>query len=184
MKGGRAHMKRSKILAAALLGAVIALLSIVGVSPAEAQDPYAPGSTTTSSGGTTTEPEIPTVTVVRGETIDIAGEACAPGSEVIVTWDDGTVLDTLTADENGDFVATITIPSNATLGVHLVTATCGDVEQFINVDVLAENVDNVDSGTLPRTGSSSNTGPLVGIGAAALVLGGAFVYGARRPRQA
>ena len=67
--------------------------------------------------------------------------------------------------------------------VHLVTATCGDVEQFLNVNVLAETVNNVDDGTLARTGSS-NTGPLIGIGAAAVVLGGAFLYGARRPRQA
>ena len=81
-----------------------------------------------------------------------------------------------------DFVADITVPSNATLGVHLVTATCGDVEQFINVNVLAETVNNVDNGTLPRTGS--DTMPLVAIGAAALVLGGAFLYGARRPRNA
>ena len=51
------------------------------------------------------------------------------------------------------------------------------------MNVLAESVNNVDDGTLARTGSS-NTGPLIGIGAAAVVLGGAFLYGARRPRQA
>ena len=83
------------------------------------------------------------------------------------------------------FVTTITIPSTSTLGEHLVTATCGDVQQFIKVNVLAEQVNNttpgVSGGTLPRTGSS-NTGPLVGIGAAAMVLGAAFVYGSRRPR--
>ena len=117
------------------------------------------------------------------EAITVDGEACAPVATVTVTWDDGTVLGTFTADENGDFTTTITIPMDATLGIHLVTATCGDVEQFINVNVLADTVDNVDEGTLARTGSS-NTGPLVGIGAAALVLGGAFLYGARRPRQA
>ena len=94
-----------------------------------------------------------------------------------------TLYDFVEAD-NGDFVTTITIPSDASLGVHLVTATCGDVEQYLEVNVLAETVDNVDSGTLARTGSST-TGPLVGVGAAALILGGAFLYGARRnPRQA
>ena len=178
-------MIRSKVKAAVLAGAFVALgLTAIGGSPASAQDcGYGGCTTTTTASSSTTTPEIPTVTVVRGETIDVTGEGCAPGAEVVVTWDDGTVLGTFTADENGDFVTTITIPTNATLGVHLVTATCGDVEQFLNVNVLAETVNNVDNGTLARTGSS-NTGPLIGIGAAAVVLGGAFLYGARRPRQA
>jgi LPXTG-motif cell wall-anchored protein len=161
-----------------------ALLVLVAGSAAGAQDdPYAPGSTTTTTGGstTTTTSEIPTVTVVRGESIDVSGQACAPGATVTITYDDGTVLGTVTADADGKFTTKITVPSSSTLGMHLVTATCGDVEQFLNVNVLAENVDNVDNGTLPRTGSS-NTGPLVGIGAAAVVLGAAFLYGARRPR--
>lgn len=178
-------MIRSKVKAAVLAGAFVALgMTFIGGSPASAQDcGYGGCPTTTGDVTSTTAVDIPTITVVRGETVDVSGEGCAPGAEVVVTWDDGTVLGTFTADENGDFTTTITIPSNATLGVHLVTATCGDVEQFINVNVLAETVDNVDDGTLPRTGSS-NTGPLVGIGAAAVVLGGAFLYGARRPRQA
>jgi LPXTG-motif cell wall-anchored protein len=170
--------------AAVLAGAIVALgLTFAGTSPAGAQDCGYDCPTTSTTASSTTVPDIPTVTVVRGETIDVRGEGCAPGAEVVVTWDDGTVLGTFTADENGDFVTSITIPMNATLGVHLVTATCGDVEQFLNVNVLAESVNNVDNGTLPRTGSS-NTGPLVGIGVAAVVLGGAFLYGARRPRQA
>ncbi|WP_421121045.1 LPXTG cell wall anchor domain-containing protein [Aquihabitans daechungensis] len=179
-------MIRSKVKAAVLAGAFVALgMTFVGASPVSAQEGCTGyGCTPPDGSSTTTTPDdIPTITVVRGETIDVSGEGCAPGAEVVVTWDDGSVLGTFTADENGDFTTTITIPSDATLGVHLVTATCGDVEQFINVNVLAETVDNVDDGTLPRTGSS-NTGPLVGIGAAAVVLGGAFLYGARRPRQA
>ena len=177
-------MTRSKVMMAVLLGAFLVL---GGSRMASAQDCGYGGSgcVTTTTGGvtTTTGVEIPTVTVVRGESIDVSGQGCAPGAEVIVTWDDGTVLGTFTADENGEFVTSITIPTNATLGVHLVTATCGDVEQFINVNVLADSVNTVDDGTLARTGSS-NTGPLIGIGAAAVVLGGAFLYGARRPRQA
>lgn len=170
-------------MAVAIIGAFFAF----GGNAASAQDDcgYGGCTTTTVEGETTTTtaPEIPTITVVRGETVTVDGEGCAPGAEVTVTFDDGTVLGTFTADENGDFSTTITIPADATLGVHLVTATCGDVEQFINVNVLAETVDAVDDGTLARTGSS-NTGPLIGIGAAAVVLGGAFLYGARRPRTA
>jgi LPXTG-motif cell wall-anchored protein len=175
-------MIRSKVLMAVLLGAFLAL---GGSRVASAQDcgyGGCPPVTTTTT--TTPSDNIPTVTAVRGETIDVSGKSCAPGAEVVVTWDDGTSLGTFTADSNGNFTASIKIPANATLGVHLVTATCGDVEQFINVNVLAETVNStVGSGTLPRTGSS-NTAPLIGIGAAAIVLGGAFLYGARRPRQA
>jgi len=173
-------MTRSKMVMAALLGALMVL--VAGTAATAQDDPYAPTTGTSAPTTDTTTPvDIPTVTVVRGETIDVSGKACAPGSEVVVTWDDGTVLGTFTADENGDFTTTIQIPSNASLGVHLITATCGDLEQFLNANVLAETVDNVDNGTLPRTGSS-NTGPLVGVGLAAVVLGGAFLYGARRPR--
>ena len=174
-------MIRSKLVLAVLLGA---FLAVFGASAANAQDPYAPGSTTTTEGGpTTTEGEIPQVTVVRGETIDVAGEGCAPGAEVVVTWDDGSELGTFTADDNGDFVTTITIPSSTSLGSHLITATCGDVQQFLRVNVLGESTSTGGSGALPRTGSS-NTAPLVCIGAGALVLGAAFVYGSRRPRSA
>lgn len=171
-------MIRSKLVVAALVGALLVLL---GGTAANAQDPYAPSSSTTTT--STTAPDVPSVTVVRGETISVDGDSCAPGATVTVTWDDGTVLGTFTADANGDFSTTITVPSDASLGTHLVTATCGDVEQFLNVNVLAETVNNVNNGTLARTGSS-NTGPLVGLGAAAIVLGGAFLYGARRPRRA
>jgi LPXTG-motif cell wall-anchored protein len=172
-------MKRSKFAVAILFGV---LLALVGSSAAFGQDdPYAPGTTTTTT--TTPGEDIPTVTVVRGETVDIKGDGCAPGATVTVTFDDGTLLGTFTADANGEFVSTITIPANATIGEHLITATCGDVQQFLKVNVLGESVDNVSPGTLPRTGSS-NTGPLVGIGAAAVVLGAAFVYGSRRPRTA
>lgn len=175
---------------ALMLVTVMAAFLAAGAGVASAQDcgyGGCPTSSTSTPGGgsstTTTEAEIPTLTVVRGETVDVGGEGCAPGAEVTVTYDDGTTLGTFTADENGDFLATVTIPTSSTLGVHLMTATCGDVEQFINVNVLAESINNVDSGTLARTGTST-TGPLVGIGAAALVLGGAFLYGARRPRTA
>lgn len=166
-------MKRTKLV----LGlAVAAMLLFFSGTAAHAQ--YEPGTTTTTSGG-----DIPEVTVVRGETVDVSGTDCAPGADVVVTMDDGTTLGTFTADDNGSFVATITVPASTSIGSHLVTATCGDVQQFLRVNVLGESVNAGGSGALPRTGSS-NTAPLVGIGAGALVLGAAFVYGSRRPRSA
>lgn len=158
-----------------IITAIAAMLALSG-GPASAQDGGYNGSTTVPG------EEIDTVTVVRGEQLDVVGSDCAPGSEVVVTWADGTVMTTTTADENGDFATTVTVPADSTLGMNMLTATCGDLEQFLNVNVLAETLNDVDDGTLARTGS--NTAPLLGIGAAALVLGGAFLYGARRPRNA
>ena len=177
-------MIRSKVLAAMMCAG---LLMLFGASTANAQDACGYGGCTTTSMGSTTTSTIPTITVVRGQTIDISGNNCAPNATVVVTYDDGTTLGTFTADSTGSFVVTITIPANSTLGQHLVTATCGSVQQFVKVNVLSEQIPGttpgVGTGTLPRTGSS-NTGPLVGIGAAAMVLGAAFVYGSRRPRSA
>lgn len=181
-------MIRSKLLVALLVGALLTMFGAATTASA-ADCGYGGCPTTTTAGGgatTTTAGSVPTVTVVRGSTVDVSGHGCAAGATVVVTYDDGSTLGTFTADSNGDFVTTITIPSNSTLGEHLITATCGDLQQFLKVNVLGESVSTspgVSSGTLPRTGSS-NTGPLVGIGAAALVLGAAFVYGSRRPRSA
>ena len=61
-------------------------------------------------------------------------------------------LGTFTADENGSFVTTITIPSSTSIGSHLITATCGDVQQFLRVNVLGESVDSgVGGGAAPPT---------------------------------
>ncbi|MCB1031298.1 MAG: LPXTG cell wall anchor domain-containing protein [Acidimicrobiales bacterium] len=173
-------MFRKLLVVAALIAGLMAL----GSGTANAQDcGYFGCPTTPPKATTTTAPSGTTLTGVAGQAVEVVGDSCAPGSTVTFTWDDGTVLGTTTADDNGEFSTKVTIPANATPGNHTITATCGDVEQFITVNVLGDSVNNVDQGTLPRTGSS-NTGPLVGIGAAALVLGAAFLYGARRPRNA
>ena len=96
-------MTRTKVmLTVVLMGA---LFAFGGSTTASAQDDCGYGGcvTTTTGGATTVPDDIPTITVVRGETIDVSGEGCAPGAEVVVTYDDGTVLGTFTADENGDF---------------------------------------------------------------------------------
>lgn len=168
-------MKRTKLV----LGTTVAAMFLL-FSGTAAHAQYDPPASTTVPGG-----DIPQVTVVRGESVDVAGTDCAPGSEVTITLDDGTVLGTATADDAGGFVQSITIPPSTSLGEHLITATCGEHQQFLRVDVLGESVEvvPVSGSALPRTGSS-NTAPLVGIGAGALVLGAAFVYGSRRPRTA
>jgi len=168
-------MKRTKLV----LGMTVAAMFLV-FSGTAAHAQYDTTTSTSTPGG-----DIPEVTVVRGESVDVSGTDCAPGSDVTITLDDGTVLGSAVADSAGGFVESITIPASTSLGSHLITATCGDHQQYLRVNVLGESVNNgVSSGSaLPRTGSS-NTAPLVGIGAGALVLGAAFVYGSRRPRTA
>ena len=169
-------MKRTKLV----LGMTVAAMFLV-FSGTAAHAQYDTTTSTSTPGG-----DIPEVTVVRGESVDVAGTDCAPGSDVTITLDDGTVLGTAVADSAGSFVESITIPVSTSLGSHLITATCGEHQQYLRVNVLGESIDNggsTNGSALPRTGSS-NTAPLVGIGAGALVLGAAFVYGSRRPRTA
>ncbi len=165
-------MKRTKLI----LGLAVAALVLAISGTANAQ--YPPATDPPPTPG-----DIPIVDVVRGETVDVRGDECSAGATVTVTYDDGTTLGTFTADADGMFVSTITIPSGSSLGEHLVTATCGEVEQFLRVNVLGQQIVRpggaAPGGALPRTGSS-NTAPLVGIGAGALVLGAAFLYGSRR----
>lgn len=186
-------------LALALVTALATLLAAAGTAHGQYDTP----STTT----TASDQVIPEVTVVRGQTVDVSGARCAAGAAVTVTWDDGSVLARLDADAAGSFVATFTIPARASYGRHLVTSRCraeaakggrsakigfgtdgaatvdadGYLRQYLRVNVVADGGGG--SGALPRTGSST-TAPLLGLGAGALVLGAAFVYGSRRPRPA
>ena len=148
------------------------------------------GSAANAQYGTTTSPTtsaIPEVTVVAGATVDVTGDHCPPGSTVTITWDDGSVVGTTVAAADGTFTTTITTPADAEPGVHIVTATCGNVQQFLKVNITEAGAAGTGTGTgvanttLAHTGTS-NIGPLLGIGGAAVVLGAAFVYGARRPK--
>ncbi|MCU1453620.1 MAG: hypothetical protein JWN46_1766 [Acidimicrobiales bacterium] len=163
-------MKRTKFGVGLVAGILMVLFA---GSAAHAQYPTT---------GPTTSGVIPEVTVVAGSNIDVKGDHCPPGSTVTITWDDGTVLATTTAGADGTFSATITVPADAEPGVHIVTATCGSVQQFLKVNVIEPGTPVATGTTLARTGTS-NIGPLLGIGAAAVVLGAAFVYGARRPKH-
>jgi LPXTG-motif cell wall-anchored protein len=188
-------MTRTRI-ALALTMAALVVLAAAGSAHAQYE------ATTTTEPAEATYPEI---TAVRGQRVEVTGAGCAAGTEVVVTWDDGRILTRLTAAADGTFAAVFRIPLDATVGRHLVTSTClaadgrskastkialsdgevgagGEVNQFLWVSVVRKAAP-AGSAPLARTGSS-NPAPLVGIGAGALVLGAAFVYGSRRPRTA
>lgn len=180
------YMNVKKIVAST---AAAAALLLAGSTAADAQYIEGGGGTPTTQPGTPGTPgtpgdEIPIVTVVRGERVDMTGNGCGAGETVTITFDDGSTLGTATAAADGTFAASVIIPASTSLGEHLLTASCaGTGDQFLRVNVIAASATGPGSNSaLPRTGS--DTAPLVGIGAAALVLGGAFVYGARRPRTA
>src|SRR2546423_62399 len=70
---------------------------------------------TPSIGGSDTTPD-------AGQTITITGSGCAPGDAVVFLFDDDAAGGT-TADGSGAFTGSLTIPSNATAGVHTIKAT-------------------------------------------------------------
>jgi len=140
----------------------------------------------TSEETTTTVPsDIPEITLEQGETGNLSGTGCEPGGDVVVTLEGGTVLGTFTADENGDFVATITIPATLPVDQYLATATCaapadrtkvrdaqfggitstgGVVKQFIRVNVTAatSGTDVTAAPVVPSTPSSGTSLPRTG----------------------
>lgn len=151
----------------AIVTAVLGLLlTVVLAAPAAAQTGYG-------------EP----ITVSPGDSVTVGGEGCSPGADVTIEFRQGSVskvLAVVTADEDGDFRAVVTIPVNAEPGAALLVASCGGTVLTIPLHVVAAG----GGGTLPVTGSSDTTGTLVGVGGALVVLGAAAVYGARRRNTA
>ena len=143
--------------------------------------------------------------VQAGGELNVSGNCSIEGEDVTFTLGDIT-LGTVTPDENGDFSATFTVPADLAPGTYTLAGTCGD--QLVaegTVEVLGAGGSNggggagaggVNNGSSGGTsGGSTNTGstplartgfdarPVVTLGAAALVLGGAAVYGSRRRRS-
>jgi hypothetical protein len=88
-----------------------------------------------------------------------------------------TTLGSTTADEDGNFRATLTIPSSLDPGVYTLTATSGgEVLSTATIRVLAST-----TGGLAFTGS--NVGPGLAIGAGLIVAGGLLLLAVRRRRR-
>lgn len=169
----------------AVAGVGVALLVLVGFSGAAGAQ-YDP-----------TEDELefdfPSQVQAGGE-LNVSGFCTIAGEDVTFTLGDIT-LGTVTPDENGDFSATFTVPADLAPGTYTLTGTCGDqlvAEGTVEVLGAGTGVGGGDDGSV---GGSTNTGstplartgfdarPVVTLGAAALVLGGAAVYGSRRRRS-
>jgi len=120
-------------------------------------------------------------TVVTGQTVGVSGTGCAANEDVTFTIGDTQVGSTV-ADADGNYSGSVVVPSLAD-GQYTINASCGTSVLGLNITVGGTGAGTVSSsaGTgLARTGTE--IGPLAGLGAAAVVLGAAAVYGTRRRR--
>lgn len=184
----------SKVVA----GIAVTLIALVGFSNvAGAQDEYSPPEEL--------EFDFPSQ-VQAGGTIDISGNCTIDGEDVNFTLGD-VALGTVTPDDNGDFEASFTVPSSLAPGTYTLTGTCGELVATGDVQVLAAGQTpttpggttggttggtggttggtsggTVNTGTTPLARTGFDARPVATLGAAALVLGAAAVYGSRRRR--
>ena len=115
--------------------------------------------------------ENPTIGV--GGTETFRGTGCGP-NEVLTVLFDGKVIGTITANAQGAFAGSITIPKDTAQGPHTLTVRGATCELNATITV---------SGTLAFTGASSHTSTYVLLGMAAVVFGMALVVGTRRRRR-
>jgi len=181
-----------KLVSALAIAAALTLLAI----PASAQEDYPPSS---SDSLTVSES-----TVAPGESITISGDGAEPGATVAFKLtksssalgvgrvvlagqrlaalvrpqaQSSVSLGSTTADSDGSFSATLTIPSGLDDGTYTLTATSGGVVlATATIQVAASG-----SSALPFTGS--NVGPGLAIGATLIVAGGLLLLAVRRRRS-
>ena len=164
-------IKRTLLLAAAL-----ALAFIPGVAQAQYDngDFIAVGDTT----------------VTPGQPVPISG--CCFAGEVTLTIA-GRSLGTVTADANGVFNTTVTIPSDLAAGDYTITATgqnidgSGQLVLSFPITVVGAGAADTDrpgrgAGTLPRTGADAF--PLAQGGLALVLVGAGAVFSVRNRRNA
>ncbi|MGI8710984.1 MAG: hypothetical protein ACR2LA_08340 [Acidimicrobiales bacterium] len=103
---------------------------------------------------------------------------------------DDTQVGSTTADGQGAFSVSITIPANASPGTHTITSTCGSVVLSSTITILGAGGTNtgngsssgggVSNGTLARTGLP--TGRLLQVGLGVAAAGGAVLALSRSRR--
>ena len=113
-----------------------------------------------------------------GARVVAAGPALARAVAAVRPLAQGTTtLGSTTADSDGNFRATLTIPSSLDPGVYTLTATSGgEVLSTATIRVLAST-----TGGLAFTGS--NVGPGLAVGAGLIVAGGLLLLAVRRRRR-
>jgi LPXTG-motif cell wall-anchored protein len=125
-----------------------------------------------------------------GDKVHMHGCGYNPSSAVKFELHSETMsLGQTTTDGNGTFDVDLTIPSNAPLGRHTITAsgTAANgqpkVESVSYTVVPAAAANNRSARTLPRTGSDSSTVPLIAGSTVLIGAGAVLVIAARRRRE-
>ena len=124
--------------------------------------------------------------VERGESLTASGSGFVPGSQVSLRLASGRFLGFATADANGAFTASITVPADADLGRTQVLASDGVATLSASLEI----VDRATAATRPapssRAGVLSRTGfdtlAITAVGGSLIVLGAASILAARRRR--
>jgi hypothetical protein len=184
-----------KLISALTMAAALTLLLVV---PAHAQD-YPP-----SSGGLTVSES----TISPGESFTVSGEGAEPGAIVTFTLkrssaalsgrrmlaarpgldrlvaavrpqaQSAVVLGRTTANADGEFSATLTIPLGTVPGVYTLTAASGgEILSVATLRIVAAGV-----GNLPFTGATVLPG--LAVGATLIVVGGLLLLSLKRRRSA
>jgi LPXTG-motif cell wall-anchored protein len=163
-----------KFVSAIAIAAGLMLLA----APALAQE-YPP----TSEGLTVSE-----TTLRPGESFVVSGEGADPGDTVTFRLSSssasslgGASLGSTTADGEGAFRATLTIPLGTDPGLYTLTAADGgNTLGVVTIRVLAA-ADDDGAGGLPFTGS--NVAPGLAVGASLILAGGLLLLAVRRRRR-
>ncbi|MEI7592758.1 MAG: LPXTG cell wall anchor domain-containing protein [Actinomycetes bacterium] len=112
-----------------------------------------------------------------GDTIEITGRGFPPGVPIVIQVGTTDVA-TVTPDAQGNFVAPITVPMDAS-GEITICATCDPLKITTTVKVLGEDVTRVlGEQRLPKTGS--NAWPLTRLAVALVLVGAGLVFVTRR----
>lgn len=120
----------------------------------------------------------------RGDTFQATGNGFVPGEQVSLSLG-RQPLTTATADANGAFAATLTVPADAAIGRTEVLAAGQSQQLSAAFEVLGDNAaaaaaPSRSSGTLPRTGAELAAIGLFGV---VLTVGGALLVQATRRRR-
>ena len=139
----------------------------------------------TGGGGAVVGRYPPTGTIVvvnpnvpPGGTVNFSGSGCGANEQLAVLFD-GRGVGSLTANANGEFAGSLTIPANTTPGPHTLTVRGKTCDLSIVINVLGAQAQ---ARPLAFTGSSNHTSTYVLAGAAAVLIGCVLVVGARRRR--
>jgi hypothetical protein len=124
-----------------------------------------------------------------GQTVTVSGEGADPGAIVVLTFASApVVVARTTADGSGKFSATFRVPTDATPGLHTVTATSnGVVLASLTLRVLARSVQSAaherEQGAELLAFTGFNGALKLGLGLGMILVGAVLLLAIRRRRS-